>query len=583
MEIRKRFQRSHFILVSIILTVVCPRTTLAAPSCVDLFKSADRKLEHPFRKFRSSLTTPPRVSITSFAGLGSFHESRSITYDQQGDRFVARDNTLYLMNHRPNDSSYLDKLQRFPLRKMVETGYLNASEARMFQNLAASLDTRQITFFEVSREASAKDLEHYPDELLSSRFEEQKGKLFARTASLWSVAGQVLEREGVRPVHLPWEKEPARRGQELDRKKVKYVWEWGRASQDIPEEIDFITSASSANIYLQLLALGGKLDEAYVMMHSFDKTNSRLYESQYPGSKYPADWGDPNDCLFLVPLAQILKKHPPSLFSSNVRDLVKKSEGRIGDVEALNLILEAQNSRWQEWDLGGKVHQAAPIVLTDFSHATTIKLGLRLSAIFHSDDKINEVLQLFRSWKSTIYSPNSEGKYSNSSNVSSTAPFHRKLGAIEISNIDPELAKRDPRAVATILTAVYVNLVQEVSHFVELALGYPPEEARYEAIRQLRKFDVKIAISANSPEIRRQCEELAPIFIGLAPAVRTDANEIERKATPWLWNESQIYVFNLQSIQRQLSGNETYYMSRGYDLVPGYWIRHYFLSQISLL
>lgn len=543
-------------------------------------------MEHPHRKFKSPLTGPPQVTITNFGGMRSFHESRTVIYDQDTTGVFSSKTQIHTIKHDSKTSSYLDDLQKFPLGKMTETGYLTPQQAKMFGALGSSLDARQITFYEASREASSKEeLDQYPTDLLGSRLETRKGKLIARTASLWSVSGQVVGRDGTKPVHLPWEKEEARKGQALDREKYRYVWEWGRASQDISGEVDALTSASVGDIYTQLVELGGRVEDAYVMMHSFDKVNTRLYSLDNPGTLYPADWKDQNDSLFLVPLTHLMKKHPPSRFSARVKGLIDVSKGMLTEIEAVNLMAQTQHLRWREWDLEGPNPQAEPIVVTDWSHATMMMIALRLETYpFKTHEDFGRVLEYLMRMKGTLHSPNFDKKYVSVANPEETGPhFYRKLGAIEISNINPSVARKDPHAVATLLVHTYANIVTEVAMNLRAFRHLAHDQSMEEAMALLQKYDVKLGITSLDAFVLMQVHRLGPIATDLHGQTRNDKNKRIEEIAPFYYSGAQLNVFSAKQIESLWRQNEDFFQSRGYRLGPGYWSDQYHSTRGSTL
>jgi hypothetical protein len=579
--------RSTFLcstLLTILMTVLSVRAHGAeGPICADVFTA--KTVEHPYRKFKAILTSAPEVSITSFSGMGSFHESRTATFQHDGHGF-SQSSLVHLVSHNPKEESHIEKLQKFPLGKMVETGYLTAEQAKFFGSLGGNLDTRQITFYEASREAKTlEELEQYPTDILASRFQKKKDKLLARTASLWSVAGQVIEPTGLHTLQLPWEKEEARKGQALDRKKYKFVWEWGRASQDIAGEVDALTSASVGDIYTQLVELGGNLEDAYVMMHSFDKVNTRLYAADNPGTMYPADWKDQGDCLFLVPLSHLLAKHPPSRFSSNVKGLIEASKGMFTEVEALNFIGQAQHLRWREWDLRGTHTQREPVVVTDWSYASMLMLALRLETYpFKSQHDFDQVLHYLLGMKNVLQSPNFENKYVHASNPVESGPaFYRKLGAIEISNIDPTITRKDPYAVASILVATFANIVSEVARSLQAFRHVPADEAQLEAIELLKKYHVHFGITSLDAWSLMQTHRLGPVATEVYGNSSRDKDPTKKKIAPYTFSGAQMNAFTAEQIDELWKHNSAFFIERGYDLRPGYWTAQYHMSRSSSL
>ncbi len=127
---------------------------------------------------------------------------------------------------------------------------------------------------------------------------------------------------------------------------------------------------------MQLKAMGGNIAEAYVMVHSFDKINTRLYSRMHPNTRYPPNCNNPEDTLFLVPFKEALEKYPPSSVSAQSGS----PDRAFGGTPLLNLMRSryyTTPARWsgKEWDYRGRgANQKAPVIYADFSSVVGLSL-----------------------------------------------------------------------------------------------------------------------------------------------------------------------------------------------------------------
>lgn len=587
----------------IFMLIVFARVAFAADECSGAFtpekkEEPARAQAHPYRKFKAEIAGPPRITLLNFSGMKSFQHARSADYFPEGGAFKFCEGGLcdHQRDGFRDDESYIADLQNFALSKMNETGYLTPEEKRMFSQLGASFHTSQINFFMVSRDATEAEIAKYPRELLDSRYAADfrhdhpyaNGLTPVRTATMWSVAGQLIDSNThkMKPVQLPWEKEEARRGQALDRTKYKYVWEWGRAAQDIAEEISPIYSANAAMNFIDLLAHGGSLKDAYVMFHSFDPVNTRYYLSEHPDSTYPPGWKDPKDSLFLVPLADMLKRYPPSRFSHRVAEIVRRSKGKIDEINALTLLVINRQYRWTEFDLVGIQHQTSPILMDDESIAYLWNLQLALENFGLTTDEVRDTAEILAASYPVVHTTNTNGKYNNATDSAATEHFTKQHNAIDITNLDPAIARRDPNFVQTIIFESYVAAVNRMAHSVMARhRDYSFERAKAESINMFMQQGVNFSISTPYKEIAEQAERLHPIAKDVQPG--TDRNGIPERDTatmpPYWFNDVHTYVFSMQHILTWARTHTNMHASPNYQLQLDFWWRQYFLSQAELL
>lgn len=557
----------------------------------------DSKAQFPHRKFKSDLPGEPRISLTRFEGLGSFNARYSGIYLTSDTSFSFDGGPM--QSRRVGfgaDETFLNELQQFPLGKMTETGYITAAEAKMFNNLGTSLEPSQVNFFEVTREATHEQWAAYPAELLANRRDslstfigKQDPKIASiRTATLWSVGGQVLDPQlgATRPVQLPWEKEDARKGQSLDRTKYKYVWEWGRAAQDIAGEVSPAYSGNAALNYIDLVMSGGSLQDGHVMFHSFDPINTRYYLSEHPGSTYPPDAKNKSDMLFLVPLKDMLKRYPPSRFSKHVEQITKISGSKISEVDALDILINVRLLQWDELNLTGRVRQAAPVILNDASSGRLLGLHIMLNKFGLEKDQVVALMDYLVAIRPALHAANTNNKYAHAADSMATMFAYHRNNAVEISNLDPGLAARDPRYVQSMIFNAYMVYVHRFSKLIEEAYGLSKLEARQQAIQLLVNHDVKFGVTTASADVQKQSELLNPVGRSSQPKVETGNASVDPelvKTQPYLYKDSKIYFYSFPQIMSWAREHGAIFLDGTYELNPGFWRQQYFKSQVDLL
>lgn len=584
------------LLLSILLTIACP-SLADMNSCEVIFKTANKKEEKqelPYRKFKPEIKAPPDVTLFRFSGAKSFQEARSANYKINGNGFEVSGGIRVLKkNGFREDESIISELQGFPLQKMTETGYISPEEAKMFKKLGTTLETGQVNFFDVTRKITEEEKAQYPWGLLNSRTADSREvdldfNSHVRTASLWSIGGQVVDSSTrtTKSVKLPWELEEARKGQALDRTKYKYVWEWGRAAQDIPDEITKVYSANAALNYIELLAHGGKLEDAYVMFHSFDKVNTRLYLAEHPGSTYPVGWDNPNDMLFMVPLKDILKRYPPSKFSSRVDKIIKLSNGKIGELEALELMVRFREMRWLEYDLVGFQNQVNPIVVHDPSVGQILNLWIALTKYKVTESELHSLMDHITQFAPALHTSNTNNKYMHASDALRTGHTYAQEKSIEIANLDPHIAQRDPNYVVSVVYDTYINYVHRLSVFIQQSQPQLTKlEANNEAIRLLVEHKIKFGVSTSEEAIKEQCKHLQPTAEHYHPkTIRMDGSDPELDSeTPYWYHDTNMYMYSMEQILQWSREHTEYFINNPYRLKPNYWWSQYYLSQVDLL
>ena len=184
--------------IVILTSLLAPaQKTYSSPECVAVFVTQPKL--NPYRKFKAVLASKPRISLNRFNGFIAFDHRYTSNYVITENAFKFSGNAWdsQQVGFGPNDT-FVHQLQKFPLTKMTETGYITESEAKIFEEIGAAREPGQVNFFQVTRDATVEDLKQYPPELLNPRWddltqEKNPGKASVITATLWSVAGQVTD------------------------------------------------------------------------------------------------------------------------------------------------------------------------------------------------------------------------------------------------------------------------------------------------------------------------------------------------------------------------------------------------------
>jgi hypothetical protein len=589
-----QFKLAHaaLLLLSLVLTPVGP---VLAVTCEDVYGVIRGKPDdpHPYRKFKSDLPGAPRISLSRFAGVDSYNQRYAGLYFlAPNGSFELQDNVLHATRVGfGKNETFLNDLQEFPLGKMTETGYLSKQEAEFFNRLGTNLETGQVNFFEVTREATIEQWKAYPPELLKARWDNSfpnygSNMASIRTATFWSISGQVLDRKTQQPrtVPLPWEKEDARKGQSLDRSKYKHVWEWGRAAQDIALEISPLYSGNSALNYVELITSGGKLDDGYVMFHSFDRINTRYYLKEHPGSTYPPGDKNVNDMLFLVKLKDMMTKYPPSHFSKHAKEIIRIGQNKISEVEALDILIDLRLMRWDELDATGKIRQPGPIIVHDVSAGKIISMQIMLEKFGLSEQQLIQMMDYLVTIVPTLHTTNVDNKYQYAADSLLTSYRYNRMNAVEISNLDPQLAAKDPNYVKTMLFHAYMHYSNRLANLIQSTYQIPRTKARQEAIRIMVEYKINFGVTSSEYEIQKQCERMNPSQRSHQP--KSESNFVDKDyeaQRPFVFKSSEIYVYSIQQFFDWARQDGAQILNGNYEMNPGFWRANYFRSQVDIL
>lgn len=462
----------------------------------------------------------PRVTITRYSGLPDFNSQQSLAWSFGPDGKLRSGKTIYTRLQEglvfPCESLMGDQ-QYYSLSKMVFTEYLKEADIPKYIRLGESFETGQVNFALRSRDIpyslQQKIDGQKADKFINHLIRDHDSNLVPRiTASSWSVAGQMLDpftRE-IKNLPLPWQKDPDRKklAAEFDRKKYPVVFEWGRTAQDMPNEAEPLGHIWSAINYQETKAMGFKLEDAWVMFHSFDVRNTRAYSFRFPGRLYPSDWTNKEDALFLVPLSEVIKVFPPSQYSAKLHGLVEN--GKLDETRAMDFLQEFNRIQFTQLDIRTKgrdnffPYLPRPLALRDTSDAIQQRWYQLIQRYgLENSPTLQAFVDHFLGIRAVLPNWNS-GQYTDIADMDISVHSLVQNNAIEISNLDRAAAKFDQTYVTRMLFGAFIWYVKS------LATGPMTQAWSDDIIHKLHAHGTKVAMTTFDPVLMQMIRALKP-------------------------------------------------------------------------
>jgi hypothetical protein len=530
---------------------------------------------------RELKNTPQSVSVTRYNKENRMWAGFRMLWNKVGDYLAPSPRHQKVST---DSESPLSKQQEFPLKKMVETGYLTPEQGVLYAGLIKLLDHAQFTFFETTHRVSEfwirQNFKIYPQERIDDVFYDDDSHLRSlRTASLWSVSGQTLDpiKKLIRSNTLPWQLEPKFKEiseKNFDRNKYKYVWEWGRGAQDLAGENEELRRVATATAYRELISLGGNLDEAFVIFHSLDKTNTDLYLKLHPDSVFPKGYDDPNDTLFLVPLSEMLEKYAPSELSAQLNALKKIFKEKLSEIQIIELHAAIQEIFWQELNFKFEgTEQETPILFADYSRGKEQVMS-RLLKHFGLKETAGDVMMSYYQFFRATYFSEDMGQYKDPSDPPVLYHLLGPRDVVEASNLDPKLLEKDSRYPMEVLFSLFIYYAHKI------ALPVKSRADIDHAVAQIHGENVQFAISTYSPQLSASLKKLNPkevlSFKGeTEPGLVLSPRPLRSNAKPWIEAifERPIYshIFDSSQIIKMMQQNPEEFKKAWGALYNGSW------------
>jgi hypothetical protein len=542
--------------------------------------SADTKLD--LKQFPSSM------SFSRYE-TDDFNTMNRLLYDADQGQYIPQNRMTRHTLATRCVAEYLRGQQTFSLTEMMKRLGYTPETVQEQSAIGVSLQHEQVIFLETTRSVPHRQWDGgYGNGIIDeiSHDDDNHSTVRVKTSSIWTVSGQTLSHESpfIIPAKLPWESEPSLAGiaeKYFDRNKYKFVSEWGRGAQILPGEIDALYSAAAATDYQRVKAMGGKIEDAWVVIDPATPENTRLYRRWFPDSQFPPGLDpseyDKGQTLFLVPLAEVMKKFPPRKYLQRVSKVIELSGGKLSDAEALDLLSEYRLISWDELNFRSPHNgdQKQPLLLHDFSMgAFYSQFGVfeRFGIPQENFEALGIYLQQFRKQFGT----NDIGQYPDASDMN----FYPQLvdsKAIEVSNLNVKNAAADPDYVKATLLSAY-------SFYIKKFFGgkFPAGDQIQNLIGSLNQHGNHFAITTSDPEVMSQARELNPVQTLNAP-ILYDAHLPALPGTdpqfPGRYRTGYSFLFTVKQISDLIAANPDYFQKYCQDAIhPGTRRSHYLLN-----
>ena len=470
-----------------------------------------------------ALAAPDRVVTVRFPGLGPQDEPSMTQYVKgpqgwQGLKFQAYGDEMYL-SVRAQDSlheclaenltTFGQQAQLFAVNKFLGTGMFNLRDASRYLKGSTDFTDRPITYlFYASDRPPTEDLtasgapEHRA--MLGFTFEHpaQPGLLaqplpasaYLR-ASLSVLAGNKVRVESgsvhgqVEPLELPWTQDPdfvEQAREKFNRGLFPLVWELGRGARTEIGEFPELLGMAGVEMLRQTQHMGqpspGMVDKGYVTFHTLTEENTGKMETYFPGRIFLRKKGDSNNVVFLIPLNEYLQRFPPENYSSSHKLLAEKLDRKLspGVAQAFLESLKYVGGSALDFRYRGRLLRTPLLFnsqLTGGHGLATLEslgrhFGLSEAEVSRlADAEIEKHIGLITDplWPGKVVDPGLPYALMNPGRVVNADPpypissvlIHR---AFQISNLDPDLAARDPDYAKATLVAGF-------DHVLNLFLG----------------------------------------------------------------------------------------------------------------
>ena len=423
-------------------------------------------------------STLPRIVLTRWPNSSSFASQTFLA--ERGGRFEPFFSWDMRLKHSDFCESLLMGAQLFPVEIMGARNPLTDADRSQMLRMGERLDPAQFHFADL--------IEVVEGEALQGRqFDARLGQISpmllpllrnnsvpVTQATLWTVAGQTSSSHSRLSFHaMPWQVYPDFARVQLDRSRFRMVWELGRGAQNRPGSIEALYRAQVLAMLNDVYAFGENLDDAYVFIHPLGVAQGRLITRlRHPTSQEPvfspfaSANEDPENIVYMARLRDLLAIYPPDEFSQRIQQVREASGGRLdwlGAYEhlfALRRALRADlNFRHPTLTTSG-----TPIILRNSTPITGWFMALvsqRYGLMQSGGPEIAADLSQVR-WLENY----TRGSHIVDEDVPVLKDFSRQK-LFSISNLDPEVASRDPNYTRLVLLAAYLHYRNE------LRVAYP--------------------------------------------------------------------------------------------------------------
>jgi hypothetical protein len=315
------------------------------------------------------------------------------------------------------------------------------------------------------------------------------------------------------------------------------------------------------------------------MFHSDQRARTRGYSMRFPGTIFPENWDNPNDALFLIPLAQILAAFPPSGHSGKIAELISLSGGALDDLQAMEFLNEFYRIRFTQLDYSPDSNRVGrkPLAIHDLSRIASHRMSALANDYgLNQSPRANDAADFLLRLRESLPSWNS-GQYGDLADLAVTGQYYLDNNAVEISNLDERLAATDPDYVMRVLFGV---LYYYLKVFSPGAYDFTHVQ---NTLAFLRQIDIKFGFTTFDPNLAAQIQRLNPSSQNqFYYPPYTDGEVPEFPGQEWLSRgyrtPPNAFLFNMEQIIDLARANPEIFRQSTNLFLHNRWARHLMLT-----
>ena len=328
--------------------------------------------------------------------------------------------------------------------------------------------------------------------------------------SLYSVSGQKIHFKetgtgNIEHLSLPWMHDPDFKEAAkylFNREKYPLVWELGRASNDGVMDFNHLMNSASADIQRQLMHTGLPGEElesqAYVSLYVNNQENFERMEKSFKKSVFLRSEKDPHKAVFMIPLKEFTQKFPGSNTYAGLKNL-KNASQNLSEITLAKLEAQSELTGLQVLDFTYKQkRQSSPLILNSNPGRTNLVPIDPFMEHHQVDPKKMPTGEKFQIREAAFPQIKDPGFLTSITHMNRD-PW------IQISNLDPQLAEKNPEYVASSIVASFDHflrpyVVKEQGGTMTLA----------EAGENMKKNKLRFLVTTQYPETAKAIEFLQP-------------------------------------------------------------------------
>lgn len=389
-------------------------------------------------------------------------------------------------------ASVLGAVSNFSLQVMLDRKIITQKQFNFFQNSTDDADFRQIRLYEFVQWWKAVDalstFSHIPDHWLSSHAQiEGEPWLSLTRAALITISGQIPDPSSPRGQKPKLLKKPLFFRKEnpiwtdaaLGLTPQSLTWEWSRAGQLEPERIALLARAALLQNVVETFALGGRLEDAHVFVHSVDVGTTQLYLGKYKFSKVDPSSPD-TDCILRATLAHLVRVPAFKMELSNpkVAAILEITKGWIDAGQAIDFLVRLRGEMDAYVDV--RMDRSDQDHILRISNATNLlchlthKIALSLGIAEYAEQIVNRLKTI-----GTLYQMDWDFPLLESPNLHGMPSLNDSL---LITGVRGDLVASDPTYLSSVFYGVLHYLYQKIAveHRYQIQTGVIPAMPDFE-------------------------------------------------------------------------------------------------------